>query len=161
MALCTVLAGLAFAASLIAVASAASPSVNVGSANNAALAEQVTVSAQGRTLYSLTPETSSHLLCKSSECMHFWPPLTVPSRTTRLKAAAGVHGHLGILRRSNGVLQVTLRGKPLYRYSGDKAKGQAKGQGLESFGGTWHAVTASTPPTPAPVSQPSPPSYGY
>jgi predicted lipoprotein with Yx(FWY)xxD motif len=161
MALCTVLAGLAFAASLLAVASAASQSVSVDSANNAALAEQVTVSAQGRTLYSLTPETSSDLRCKSSECLHFWPPLTVPSRSTKLKAGAGVHGHLGILRRSNGMLQVTLRGKPLYRYSGDKAKGQAKGQGLESFGGTWHAVTASSTPTPAPVSQPSPPSYGY
>jgi len=161
MALCAVLAGLAFAASLIGVALAAGSSASVDSARNATLAEQLAVTAQGRTLYSLTPETSSHLLCKSSECLHLWPPLTVPSRSTRLKAGPGVDGHLGILRRSNGLLQVTLRGKPLYRFSGDKAKGQARGNGLESFGGTWHAVTASTSASPAPASQPSPPSYGY
>ena len=32
----------------------------------------------------------------------------MPSRSTRLKAGPGVDGHLGILRRSNGLLQVTL-----------------------------------------------------
>lgn len=110
------------------------------------------VNAQGRTLYSLSPETTHHLLCKSSECLKFWPPLTVSSRKAKLKAGSGVHGHLGILRRSGGIFQVTLRGLPLYRFSGDHAKGQTNGQGLKSFGGTWHAVTAATGPSKAPAS---------
>ena len=54
-----------------------------------------------------------------------------------------MQGHLGILRRSNGTLQVTLRGLPLYRYSKDHAKGDANGEGIESFGGTWHADDGS------------------
>jgi predicted lipoprotein with Yx(FWY)xxD motif len=115
----------------------------------------------------LSPETTSHLLCKSSECLKFWPPVTVPSRSTKLKAGAGVHGKLGILHRSNGVLQVTLRGMPLYRYSGDHAKGEANGNAIKSFGGTWHAMSASSssgstmPAASSPTSTSTTPAYEY
>src|SRR5262245_39954265 len=160
-----VLAGaiLAYAAALAAVALAAG--ATVGSASNAQLGERIVVNAQGRTLYTLSGETPSHLKCKSSACLKFWPPLTVPSRNTKLKAGPGVQGRLALVRRSNGLLQVTLRGVPLYRYSGDHAKGQANGQGIESFGGTWSAATATSgggakmPKAPAPGPAPGP--YGY
>lgn len=142
---------------MIASVAFAASTLTIGSASNAMLGEQVLVNPQGHTLYALSPETTSHLLCKSSECLKVWPPLTVRSRTTRLKAGAGVKGHLGILRRSDGMLQVTLRGRPLYRYSGDRAKGQANGQGLESFGGTWHAATSSSATSPAPAAPTTPP----
>lgn len=163
------------AASLIVLAGAAlaASTLTVGSANNATLGKTVVVNPAGRTLYSLSGESTNHLLCKSSQCTHFWPPLTVPSRSTRLKAAAGVHGALGLLRRPNGSMQVTLRGKRLYRYSGDTGPDQSAGDGIHSFGGTWHAVTASaSPPAPAPAPAPmsgestplygeSTPPYGY
>jgi predicted lipoprotein with Yx(FWY)xxD motif len=29
----------------------------------------------------------------------------------------------------------------LYTFSGDTAAGQAHGEGIQSFGGTWHVVT--------------------
>jgi predicted lipoprotein with Yx(FWY)xxD motif len=140
------MAVLAVALSFAAVAFA-SGTVTVGSATNSRLDEQVVVNAKGRTLYALSPETTKHLLCKTSECLKFWPPLTVPSTKTKLKAGPGVQGHLGILHRNGGVLQVTLRGMPLYRFAKDHAKGEANGQGLESFGGTWHAVTAASTPS--------------
>jgi predicted lipoprotein with Yx(FWY)xxD motif len=152
------------AGSLAASALATTSALTLGSVPNATLGKPVVVSPQGRTLYALSPETSKHLLCKSAECFKAWPPLTVKSSKVKLKAASGVQGHLGILRRSNGTLQVTLRGEPLYRFSGDSGKGQDHGQGIESFGGKWHAVTASsseatsTPTTP-PSMQPEAPSY--
>jgi predicted lipoprotein with Yx(FWY)xxD motif len=152
--LATTLLVLAFAAS---TALAAHLGLTLGSSANATLGEHVVINSQGRTLYALSPETSRHLLCKTSQCLSFWPPVTVPSSTTRLKASPGVQGHLGILRRSNGVLQVTLRGLPLYRYSKDHAKGQVNGQGVESFGGTWHAATASSGESPHKQSTPSTP----
>jgi predicted lipoprotein with Yx(FWY)xxD motif len=148
----------AFAGSLAAIAFAGGTAVTVGSASNAALGEQVLVNSQGRTLYVLSPETSKHLLCKSSECLKFWPPLTVRSSKTKLEAGAGVHGHLGILHRSNGMLQVTLNGRPLYRFSEDHAGGEVNGQNFKSFGGTWHVVNASGSPsstTPAAASTPT------
>jgi predicted lipoprotein with Yx(FWY)xxD motif len=161
--LATTVALVFFAAS---TALAAHLALTLGASSNATLGERVVVTPQGRTLYTLTPETSRHLLCRASECLRLWPPLTVDSTKAKLKNGAGVHGRLGILRRANGMLQVTLRGLPLYRYSKDHAKGQANGEGLQSFGGTWHAMTATSgerPRKPAmtptqPVAPP-PPSY--
>jgi|HubBroStandDraft_3_1064219.scaffolds.fasta_scaffold58426_2 predicted lipoprotein with Yx(FWY)xxD motif len=179
LAIGTAILTLALAASLAAMALAAGGSVTVSSASSSKLGKQVTVDAQGRTLYALSPETTHHLLCKSSECLRFWPPLTVHSSKTKLKSGPGVHGHLAILRRSNGALQVTLGGLPLYRYSGDHARGEANGQSIHSFGGTWHVLSATsstnpaTPTTPTPTTQtpttpapapttPTPvPGYGY
>jgi predicted lipoprotein with Yx(FWY)xxD motif len=165
---------LALAASLTAMALAAGGALTVTSASNSTLGEQITVDAPGRTLYVLSPETTHHLLCKSSECFKFWPPLTVHSSKTKLKAGPGVHGSLRILRRSNGKFQVTLAGKPLYRYSEDHAKGEANGQHIHSFGGVWHVLAATsstspaastTPTTPIPPTTPTTPSpspgYGY
>lgn len=155
----TVVAGaLVVLAAVAAVALASgSQTPTVGSASNAKLGETVLVSAQGRTLYALSPETSRHLLCKSGECLHVWPPLTVKSHSTKLKAGAGVHGSLGLLRRSNGSFQVTLRGMPLYRFSGDHGRDESNGEGLQSFGGTWHAVTASSGATAKPTEPATPP----
>jgi predicted lipoprotein with Yx(FWY)xxD motif len=161
--LAVAVATLAFWASLAAIALAA-PSMTLDSAFNSKLGEQVVVSSQGRTLYALSPETTGHLLCKSSACLKLWPPLTVSSSSTKLRDGSGVHGRLGILHRSNGTLQVTLGGLPLYRFSEDHASGQVSGQGLKSFGGTWHVIGASTsagstaPPAPStPPSMPSTP----
>jgi predicted lipoprotein with Yx(FWY)xxD motif len=165
MSLVGVMLGLAVSLATVALATVGA---TVGSSSNATLGERVVVNAQGRTLYTLSGETARHLLCKTSECLKFWPPLTVPSRKTSLKAGPGVQGHLAILRRSDGILQVTLRGRPLYRYSHDHARGDANGQGIESFGGTWRALPAASntpsaaPPTHTPPTMPSPaPGYGY
>jgi predicted lipoprotein with Yx(FWY)xxD motif len=149
---------------LVATAFAGGPSsLTLGSASSSQLGKQVVVSPQGRTLYVLSPETSRHLLCKSKECLSDWPPLLVKSAKSTLKAGSGVKGKLGILKRSNGSFQVTLNGLPLYRYAGDSAKGQANGEGIKSFGGTWHAVkasggssTGSTTPAPSTPSMPAP-----
>src|SRR5271155_3162381 len=72
------IAVLAVTVSFATVAFAAG-AVTVGAASNSTLGEQVVVNAQGHTLYALSPETAKHLLCTSSECLKFWPPLTVPS----------------------------------------------------------------------------------
>ena len=141
--LATAAAAVVLAGSLAALAVASGPGATVGAAHSTALGANVAVSSKGRTLYVLTPETAHHLLCASAECLRFWPPLTVASRSVRLKDGPGIHGRLGLLRRSNGMLQVTLNAMPVYRYSGDQGKAEDNGQGIEGFGGTWHAVLAT------------------
>ena len=143
---------------LAAVALAAA-SVTIGTATNSKLGERVAVNSGGRTLYTLSGESTHRLLCKTSECFRFWPPVRLTPSNAKLKAGSGLQGRLGTLRRSNGVVQVTLRGKPLYRYAGDSARGQANGEGIVSFGGTWHAARASSSPAPSPTPPASPPSY--
>jgi predicted lipoprotein with Yx(FWY)xxD motif len=152
LAACAAVVTAALIAMFTAMALASSSAApTVGSATNPMFGEKIAVDTHGRTLYALSPETTRHLLCKSSECLRFWPPLTVRSSKTKLKDGTGVHGLLGILRRAKGVFQVTLGGLPLYRYSGDSAKGTANGENLKSFGGTWHVITAATGATPVPT----------
>jgi predicted lipoprotein with Yx(FWY)xxD motif len=107
--------------------------------------QSVVANSHGVTVYWLNPETTKHLLCKpstpaSSSCFHFWPPVTVRSAKTKLTAAPGVKGKLGILHR-NGIFQVTLNGHPLYTFLVDRGiKGSARGEGVKGFGGTWHVT---------------------
>jgi predicted lipoprotein with Yx(FWY)xxD motif len=162
------LAALAALAATTAVATGATTKPTIKAAHNAALNKTVVIDGKhGMTLYHLSPETKTHLLCSSTTCEGFWPPLTVRSRHTKLRKGAGITGKLTIFKRPDGKFQVALRGQPLYRFAGDSAKGQANGDGIQSFGGTWHAVTAKVPtttsapaPTPAPTPDPSNP-YGY
>jgi predicted lipoprotein with Yx(FWY)xxD motif len=143
-------------------ATALGGSLTVTSAPNSMLGKQIVVDAQGRTLYALSPETTHRLLCKSTECLTVWKPLTVHSSKTMLTAGPGVHGRLSILHRAKGVLQVTLGGLPLYHYAGDSTRGEANGEHIHSFGGTWHVISATgntgSPPTaPSPPTEPTPP----
>jgi predicted lipoprotein with Yx(FWY)xxD motif len=153
------------AGSLTSLALATGIAPTLSAVSNSTLHKSVVVEAHGRTVYMLSPETSRHLLCRSRACFAIWPPVTVRSRSVRLTAGHGVQGHLSLLRRSDGRLQVTLRGMPLYRYSGDNARDQVNGEGIKSFGGTWHAVRAAQTAAPAPMppttTTPTTPSYGY
>jgi predicted lipoprotein with Yx(FWY)xxD motif len=163
------LAAVAAAAGASGVAGAAALSRVVGEASNSTLNETVVIDTHGRTLYALHPASTHHLLCRTRTCLEVWPALTVRSSSVKLLAGHGVEGDLGLLRRRDGKLQVTLRGMALYRFSGDSAKGQANGEGIVSFGGTWHAVKAQAsspsapPPTAAPPTSPPymPPPYTY
>ena len=154
----------ALAAAVVATAAStgvalAASTVVVHSAHNAKLGKTIAVDPGGRTLYTLSGETSSHLKCTSGSCMRVWQPFTV-SKGTTLKAS-GVKGHLSTVRRSNGSLQVTLSSRPLYRYIGDHNKGQANGEGITSFGGTWHAASASSTSGIPTTGTPGSPGPGY
>jgi predicted lipoprotein with Yx(FWY)xxD motif len=132
-------------------AQAASRSITLKSQSANGVSTKVLAAPNGRTLYRLNPETSRHLLCSSAQCLKFWPPLTVKSKTTKVKLPAGVKGKIAYLKRGKR-FQVTLKGRPLYVFSGDSAAGQASGQNIKGFGGTWMVLptttNASAPVTP-------------
>ena len=145
------------AGGLSAMGLAAGGSTTLRSASSSRLGERIVVDASGRTVYTLSGETSRHLMCTSSQCLRFWPPVTT-SAHGKLKAGRGVRGKLGRLSR-NGKVQVTLGGRPLYRFSGDSAAGQTHGEGIQSFGGTWHVVKASGSSSSRPTTPSTTPSY--
>ena len=89
------------------------------------------------------PDTPTTSKCNGS-CGTFWPPVKGPAT-----AGAGVTGKLATITRSDGSVQATYNGHPLYTYSVDSAPGQAKGNGLNLSGGVWHEVTASGAAAPA------------
>jgi len=90
---------------------------------------------KGLTLYWFAPDTPTRSNC-NGVCAGYWPPLTGT-------AAAGpdVTGTLGTIKRSDGTIQVTYNGHPLYTYVGDTIPGQAFGNNLNLNGGLWHEMT--------------------
>jgi predicted lipoprotein with Yx(FWY)xxD motif len=97
----------------------------------------VLTNAKGYTLYWFAPDTPATSKCTGS-CVQYWPPVKGP-----VTAGAGVTGTLGTITRSDGTVQATYDGHPLYTYAGDTAPGQNKGNGLNLSGGLWHEVTVS------------------
>ena len=96
----------------------------------------VLTSSKGFTLYSFAPDTPTTSKCNGT-CAQNWPPVQGPV------TAAGVTGTFGTITRSDGSVQATFDGHPLYTFVGDTAPGQAKGNGLNAAGGLWHEITTS------------------
>ncbi|MGH2975191.1 MAG: COG4315 family predicted lipoprotein [Solirubrobacterales bacterium] len=123
---------------------------------NATLGKTILATLAGRTLYSLSAETNGRFICTGS-CLEEWLPLTVPAGT---KPAGPVK--LGTIKRpDNGRRQVTYKGRPLYRFDGDRKRGDANGEGIKDVG-TWHAAAVAGPSKSEPTPQPQPENpYGY
>jgi predicted lipoprotein with Yx(FWY)xxD motif len=101
--------------------------------------EGIVVNAKGRAVYTLNGDSTRHPKCtKANGCFSFWPPVTVKS-TKGLSKAAGVKGRLATFKR-NGIIQVTLAGRPLYTFAQDRQRAHATGEGVNGFGGIWHVV---------------------
>jgi predicted lipoprotein with Yx(FWY)xxD motif len=115
----------------------------------------VLTNAKGFTLYWFAPDTPATSKCNGS-CATFWPPVKGSATT-----GAGVTGKLATIKRSDGSVQATYNGHPLYTYKGDTAPGQAKGNGLNLSGGVWHEVTTSGTAAPAPSTSASSGGGGY
>jgi len=114
----------------------------------------VLVGPDGRTLYSNTADTPTHLICTST-CLTIWPPVEGnPVAGTGVAAA-----DLGTVQRG-AVVQVTYRGHPLYEFKSDMAAGDERGAGLTDMGGTWHPAAAAVSSAPS-SSSPHGGGYGY
>jgi predicted lipoprotein with Yx(FWY)xxD motif len=101
----------------------------------------VLVDSKGAALYSSDQEKDGTVRCKAG-CVSIWLPLGAP-QTGKPTAASDVSGKVGVIKRPDGSRQVTLDGRPLYRFAQDGGPGKATGDGVsDSFGGqqfTWHA----------------------
>jgi predicted lipoprotein with Yx(FWY)xxD motif len=99
----------------------------------------VLTNGDGMTLYWFAKDTATVSNCTGS-CATYWPPVI-----GKPVAAAGTslpHG-FGTIKRSNGQLQATYDGHPLYTYAADTSPGQVTGNDLNASGGLWWAVTPS------------------
>jgi len=91
---------------------------------------------KGMTLYLFTKDTPNTTVCYE-KCAVAWPPLLT---TGDAVAGEGVDASLlGTTTRTDGTIQVTYNGWPLYYYEKDKAPGDVVGQDV---GGVWYVVSA-------------------
>ncbi len=106
--------------------------VNVGS--EASLGSFL-VDSKGMTLYLFTKDTPNTSNCYDG-CAAAWPPLLTLGAPT---SGAGVDASLlGTTTRTDGSVQVTYNGWPLYYFANDKAAGDVNGEGVQ---GVWFVVT--------------------
>lgn len=127
---------------------------------------KVLVNSKGRTVYVFAADPKGKSTCRGA-CAAAWPPVIVSSKN--VGKPDGGAARLGTITRSDGRLQLTVNGRPVYTFTGDSAKGDVNGQGIDGFGARWWVVgpngaritkVATAAPTPAP--DPTlPPDYGY
>jgi len=124
------------AASPSASAPAVTTTATVAVADNGKLGK-ILVDGGGKTLYLFAKDTSTTSTCYDA-CATFWPPLLTKDAP---KAGTGVNASLlGTTKRSDGTLEVTYAGHPLYYVITDHNPGDASGQAVNNFGAPWYVL---------------------
>jgi len=101
---------------------------------------QILVDGKGITVYLFVHDTGTASTCYTS-CAQVWPPvLTSGPPQAGTGATASL---LGTTTRTDGKVEVTYAGHPLYYFVQDKQPGDATGQGIDGFGGLWWVLTPS------------------
>jgi predicted lipoprotein with Yx(FWY)xxD motif len=97
---------------------------------------QVLTTAQGFTVYEFAIDTPTKSNCDAT-CLSFWPALT------GMPSGAGLTGKFGTIQGTGGITQATYDGHPLYLFVKDTKPGQISGNGVNTSGGLWYAMTPS------------------
>ena len=123
------------------------PSVQAGGADDEAIVEvassdlgDILVDPEGRTVYLFLNDTDGENTCYD-DCEANWPPLVADGDPV---AGDGVDASkLGTTERTDGTVQVTYGGMPLYHFAGDEAAGDTNGQ---EIGDVWYVVAPDGSP---------------
>lgn len=119
--------------------SAAATGTSIAVASNSKLG-QILVDGKGITVYLFVKDTGTSSTCYTT-CAQIWPPVLT---TGAPQAGAGATASLlGTTMRTDGTVEVTYAGHPLYYFVQDKQAGDATGQGVDGFGGLWWVLTPS------------------
>lgn len=94
----------------------------------------ILVDAEGKTLYLFLNDTDGESTCYD-DCEANWPPLVAEGDPVAGDGADA--SKLGTTERTDGTMQVTYDGRPLYSFAADEAAGDLNGQGI---GEVWFVV---------------------
>ena len=100
---------------------------------------RVIADGKGEALYLFAKEDAGQAECYGA-CARAWPPMLTKGKT---QAGSGAkQSLLGTTKRSDGKLQVTYAGQPLYYYV-DDSPGTILCNDVEEFGGLWLVIKPS------------------
>lgn len=88
---------------------------------------KVLVDAHGMSLYLFDKDTAGQSACYD-KCAELWPAVLAPAGFTTM-------GDFSAAARKDGKLQLAYKGRPLYTWHKDAAKGDTDGDG---FRDVWH-----------------------
>ncbi len=89
----------------------------------------VLTDANGMTLYTFDQDEGGVSACYD-QCATNWPPLLASE-------GAAAEGEFGLVERTDGAMQWTYNGMPLYLWINDQAPGDVTGDGVNDV---WHAA---------------------
>jgi predicted lipoprotein with Yx(FWY)xxD motif len=112
----------------------------VATAKSSKLGTTILVDSKGFTLYDFHKDKGTKSACYGA-CAGVWPPLTTSGAPQAMKGAEA--SKLGVTKRSDGAVQVTYAGHPLYTYAADTKPGDVKGNDFSSYGAQWYALSPS------------------
>jgi len=119
--------------------SPAATGTTIAVANDAKLGS-ILVDGKGITVYLFVADTGTASTCYTS-CANIWPPVLTNGAP---QAGTGADkSKLGTTTRTDGKVEVTYAGHPLYYFIKDKKAGDTTGQGINGFGGLWWVMSAS------------------
>ncbi|MFD9700198.1 hypothetical protein [Lentzea sp. NPDC059081] len=128
---------------------------------NAGGLEPAVVNGNGRTIYwfSEDPVNGGVSNC-NGDCAKTWPAITV-TRGTKVFFPGIKKENIGVIKRQDGQLQLTLGGRPIYLFSKDQKAGDILGQNV---GGKWFVINPegkrAVAPAEAPAPKPAEPATG-
>lgn len=97
---------------------------------------QYMIAYNGMTVYTYTKDTGTESTCYE-QCAVNWPPYLVGTEDNLGQLQTGITGKVDTSRRTDGTLQMTYNGHPLYFYAKDTKSGDATGQNV---GKAWFVV---------------------
>jgi len=101
---------------------------------------KVIVDSEGMTLYDFHKDKGGKPACYGA-CAKGWPPLLTEGKPQAGEGAMA--SKLGTVERTDGTMQVTYAGHPLYTFVEDKKPGEANGNDVDAFGAEWYALQPS------------------
>ena len=119
---------------------------------------KVLADSDGRTLY--TAEVEKRRIRCVGACTSFWDPVPASARQSK-SASADLGLDLGVVKRPDGVDQLTFKGLPLYRFT-EEGAGQLEGDGfVDDFEGTHFEWAAAATDAGSPSSGSNAPDRNY
>jgi predicted lipoprotein with Yx(FWY)xxD motif len=120
--------------------SAAGTGATIATASNSKIGQQILVDSKGISLYLFVADTGTASTCYNG-CAQIWPPVLTTGAPV---AGSGAQTSLlGTTTRTDGKVEVTYAGHPLYYFVQDKQPGDVTGQAVNSFGALWWVVGPS------------------
>jgi predicted lipoprotein with Yx(FWY)xxD motif len=98
------------------------------------------VTDRGRAVYLFTADEGDTSACDET-CAINWPPVAVESVDAMQTASEIDPSLLATIERTEGTVQLTYNGHPLYYFVRDAPMGEPQGHEIESYGGEWYLVT--------------------
>jgi predicted lipoprotein with Yx(FWY)xxD motif len=103
----------------------------------------ILASSRGFSLYMFAKDKKGGKSTCYGNCASVWPPLLTSGRPVAIKGSGVNSKLLGTTRRTDGKLEVTYNGWPLYFYKPDSKPGDITGEGVNQFGAKWYVMNTA------------------